>query len=99
MKIGYGSSEKTEILDDNGSTEATITQFYDGKQSRPVRHRYRIKRKVTSHLEEEEVFKEFMRERLTDKTILDPAIEFEYSPKGVKEGYYFVIKCYTKLEY
>jgi hypothetical protein len=99
-KIPNGSEEITEILDDNGSTHATITSYYGGgKTATPRKHRYRLRIKVTSHLEEEVVLREFIKERLLDKTILDPAIEYEYSPKGKRENFYYVIKCYTKLEY
>lgn len=100
MKVSNGSHEETKILDDNGSTESSETKYFGkGHKSYPVRHRFRIRRKVANQREEQEEYATFSDDLITDKTMLDPVFEIEHTKKGDEEGYYFVIRCYTKLEY
>lgn len=99
-KISYGASEKTVILDDNGSTQSTLVNLYDGgKVSKPIRHRYKIKVKVHSQKDEHEAYVRFSDDLKQDPTMLEPSFEIEHTKLGKANGYYFVVKCYTKLEY
>jgi hypothetical protein len=67
--------------------------------SKPVRHRFKIREKVTNQREEHEAYVKFSDDLKQDPTMLEPAFEIEHTKAGKDAGYYFVVKCYTKLEY
>lgn len=99
MKINYGSTEVTKITDQEGSSVTATTHFRAGIPNSPVKIRYRIKRKVSNQTEEHEAYLKFSDEHQKDKTMLDPGWDIEHTRHGDENGYYYVIKSYTRLSY
>jgi hypothetical protein len=95
----FGKEKTTELLDENGSTVATESNFVSGSLTKPLRHYYEIKERVISEKEEHEAYLKFSRDIQTDKTKLDPAFKIEHTKRGDEQGYYLIAKCYTVLEY
>jgi hypothetical protein len=99
LKIAYGSTERTQILDEQGSTVTTETKFRAGVPNWPVRMRYHILHKCSSQRQEHEAYMLFSNQLVSDKTMLDPAVSIEHTKHGDEAGYYFLKTSYTKLEY
>lgn len=95
----YGKKEITEVLDEEGSKRTQSLNVVKGVASRPVRVRYEIRKRVSSDLEEQEAYFNFSREFNNDKSMLDPAFCIDKSKVGDANGYYYVVCCYTRLEY
>lgn len=95
----YGSKDSTKILDEEGSTVTKTTNYKNYEVVSPERNRYKYRHRVTSSDDEDRVIKEFNKLREENPRILDPAIEYSHTADGNKNGYYYVITCYTILEY
>jgi len=97
--IDFGKTKTTKTLDDSGSTRTLEQNFRDGEATRPSREYFEYRQKVTSDKEEHEAYLDFSLSLHNDKTMLDPAFRIERSVAGDRDGYYFVVKCYTRLVY
>ena len=99
-KIFFGSGEVTSILDDNGSTATASIDYKAGKPKLPIRRHYKIRERVHSQAEEQEKYLQFSDELKSNHLLLDPLwLPKERSKDGDQNGYYYVVKCYTLLEY
>lgn len=99
-KIPFGSEEVTSILDDEGSTATASIDYKNGRPKMPVRRHYKIRERVYSHKEEQEKYLEFSTELANSPMMLDPVWHpKERSKDGDANGYYYVVKGYTLLEY
>lgn len=95
----YGTLETTHILDNNGSTVTKEVNYVKSETNKPVRNKYRIKKRVHNQREEHEAYIEFSNDISRDKSKLDPAFQIERTKLGNDNGYYYVVLCYTQLEY
>lgn len=91
----YGKQKETNTLDENGSTVTKETNFVDHKTVNPVRKRYEIRQRVADKKEEMTEYLKFSDS--LDGTKLDPEFRLEFP--SVPGTYYYVVKCYTELEY
>lgn len=97
--MNFGTTEATKLLDDDGSKETTTENYRAGQVVRPIRKRYEIKTRVHNQKDEQQAYLEFSDELARDKSKLDPVFKIERSNIGDKNGYYYVVSCYSMLEY
>lgn len=90
----YGSIERTQILDENGSVVIRQTNYRGGAINSPQRVRYNIRMKVADQKQEFEEYAKFSDELQKNKGMFDPSWSWDTTPKGT-----FIIKSYTVLEY
>lgn len=90
----FGKITETKI--DGNKTEIVQKNVIKGEVKFPVRRRYEERFRVQSQKEELERYLKFSDELDKDRSMLDPAWRIERIPK--KDDYY-VVKCYTRLEY
>lgn len=95
----FGKVKRTKIDDKTGNLQETETNFVDGQVNFPVRESTEERVRVSSHEEAMTVVAAFIREVLDDRSMLDPIVRFEFSKTGDKQGYFYVVKCSTKLVY
>lgn len=99
-QIQFGEHEITKILDDDGSTETTVMNYANNKLKRPIRHKFSMRVRVFSHDEALEKYGEFGKELAERPEMLDPTWQpKERSKDGDENGYFYVVKGYTILEY
>lgn len=99
IKIPFGSTEKTKILDEHGSTATTTTKFRSSVVNPPIRTRYTINVRVSNQQEEHEAYLAFSDELARNKSMLDPEWKIEHTKFGDQNGCYYVVKSYTVLSY
>lgn len=98
--IPFGSEETTSILDENGSTATASIDYKNGQPKLPVRRHYKIRERVHSQQEEQAKYLQFSEELASNNLMLDPIwLPKERSKDGDANGYYYVVKGYTLLEY
>lgn len=90
----FGKITETKI--DGNKTEIVQKNVIRGEVKLPVRRRYEERFRVQSQKEELELYLKFSDELDKDRTMLDPDWRIERIPK---HDDYYVIKCYTRLEY
>lgn len=95
----YGAQKTTQVIDDNGSTITTAKNIVNDEVVRPVRQYYEVKTRVHNEREEHEAYIEFSDDLRKDKSMLDPNWRIERSKIGNDNGYYYVVRCWTCLEY
>ena len=95
----YGNTETVRILDEQGSTQKTEKNIVQGEVKKPVRQTYKYRERVANKVEEQQAYINFSEELSRDTWKLDPAFVIDRTSLGDKEGYYYVIKQYTTLEY
>lgn len=95
-RIPYGSVSGTYKLDDEGSRVEITEHFLKGMSNKNVRKEYRIRHKVSTIQEEQDLFMDFSRRKHEDKGMLDPAFVIE--PKRLGEGDYYVVEQYVRIE-
>jgi len=92
----FGTEKRTKTLDDNGSTATTTNKFVGGKVVKPIVTEYSIKVRVKNALEEAAEYHSFAKEYHTDKTMLRPSFELDFSRIGNENGYYYIVKRYSR---
>lgn len=90
----FGKITETKI--DGNKTEIVQKNVIKGEVRLPVRRRYEERFRVQNQKEELELYLSFSDELDKDRSMLDPAWRIERIPKN---NDYYVVKCYTKLEY
>lgn len=98
-KIEYGKIKTTKV--EGGLTTHTETNIVDGSAIAPKRVRYEERVRVRNAKEEQEEYLRFSDfvHASPDVDLLTPEFRIEYSKLGQKEGYYYVVKCWSRLEY
>lgn len=99
MHTQFGTEETTRVIDSNGSTETLVENIRDWETVKPSRRKFAIRKKVTSQAQEFEEYYAFSDELAKDKSKLEPAFRIERSKVGDDNGFYYVVRCYTQLEY
>lgn len=95
----FGTTKTTNVIDSEGSTVTTEQKYVKGKVNDIVRKYYEVKVRVHNQKEEHEAYVAFSEAVSNDKSMLDPAFRIEHTKLGNDNGYYYVVECYTKLEY
>lgn len=95
----FGTQKTTKVLDNNGSTITTEEKYVKGKPNNIVRRYYEVKVRVHNQKEEHEAYVSFSDAISKDKSMREPAFRIEHNKLGDESGYYYVVECYTKLEY
>jgi len=98
VKIEFGKEQEKRIIDENGSTSTTTTNYVAGLEKFPIRRSYEIRTRVLNQNEEHKAYMSFSDEINRDKSMLDPYFKIEHSLEGDKVGYYYATKCFTRLE-
>lgn len=100
VQIQFGNHKHTEVTDDEGSTVTTDTDFTDSApKSRLVRDEYKIRKRVYTTQDEREEYLAFSYEIEKDPSMFDTAFMIERSAAGNKNGYYYVVRCFSRLKY
>jgi hypothetical protein len=97
MDILFGGVERTEILDEEGSTKTMHQKLRDGFSQKPIRVRYEIRHRTDKT--DLETISNIARTLLNDFSKLDAELKLERSKTGEQDGYYHLVECYTVLEY
>ncbi len=88
----------TRGLDKDGNFNEIEENIVEKMVNFPISRTVEIRVKVRSHEEELAEYEKFSEEVRNNPDIVRPSFKLETSRTGNREGYYFVIKCYTKLE-
>ncbi|HET7629983.1 MAG TPA: hypothetical protein VFK03_01275 [Candidatus Saccharimonadales bacterium] len=94
--LKYGSHERTYIIDDNGSTVSQLINYVKGQPNKPIRNRFKVRHPVDSL--DIESLGQMAKRILEDPTKLDGTLELDRSVKN-GETHFYVVECYTTLEY
>lgn len=97
MNIKFGSSDKTEIIDAEGSTKTTTTNFRAKTVLKPIRYRYEIRHRTDKT--DIESISRIAKALVDDFSKLDAEIRVERTKQGELEGTFNLIECYTVLSY
>lgn len=93
----FGTTTETRTLDNNGSVVNIERKYVNGSVNKPIRRKYEYRTKVTNKKEE---FTEYMKfSDSLDDSKLDPGFSIDRTVHGNANGYYFVVKSYTLLDY
>lgn len=95
--IEYGATERTEIIDENGSTRTVEQKIHDKAPKLPVRVRY-IYRHRTDNTDIATIA-QLLKTNLENPHRLDVEFSIERSRNGTANGYYHLVEKYTMLEY
>lgn len=98
-KIQFGKIKTTKV--EGGLTTHIEANMVNGSTVAPKRVRYEERVRVSNAKEEHEEylkFSDFVHSH-SDADLLSPEFRIEYSKQGQKEGYYYIVKCWSCLEY
>ncbi len=97
--IKFGEVNKTRVIDGDGSTATTQVIYADGTPNMPQRVRYEFRTRVKNITEEQQEYDSFSNEVAYNLKMLDPVFKLERTKRSLENGYYYVVKAYTVLEY
>lgn len=92
-KIEYGKVERESIIDGVGSKLIQSATMHNGKET-DVKTRLEVRVRVES---EKDVLTEFLRFRAETKNMTKAAFRIEHTAIGNKEGFFYVVKCWTEV--
>ena len=98
-RIQFGKIKTTKV---EGSLTSHIeANMVEGVAVTPKRVRYEERIRVRNAKEEQEEFLRFSDfvHSSPNADLLSPEFRIEYSKQGQKEGYYYIVKCWSCLEY
>ena len=98
-KIQFGKISTTKV--EGGITSHVETNMVNGAVVSPKRVRYEERIRVhNAKAEQEEYlrFSDFVHNH-PNADLLSPEFRIEYSKLGQKDGYYYIVKCWSCLEY
>ena len=98
-KPKFGKVSTTSVIDKEGSTSTFDTNYVNGDVKLPVRNRFEIKVRVCTQAEEHAEYMKFSQELRENPYMLDACFRIDRSSIGDKKGFYYVVKCFTRLEY
>jgi hypothetical protein len=93
----FGTKETTHLLDDEGSTMAKTEKANAGVVAKPVRIRYEIRHRTDKT--DLETLARIGYSLINDPAKLDTALKFEHTKYGDQQAYFYIVECYTLLEY
>lgn len=98
--VQFGKVETTEVIDDQ--TNSTVTTTITNRNfvaTLPIRRRYHMRIRVQNEAEAVAAYADFLKQLGTDRSMLEPTVEHEHNKMGDEHGYWYFVKCYTRLEY
>jgi hypothetical protein len=98
-KPQFGTIKAKKLLDEEGSKVTVEEKLVNGQVNRPVRKYFEIKTRVRDQKEEHATYIAFSDSIRNDNSKLDPDFRIEKSALGNEKGFYYVVSCYTQLEY
>ena len=90
----FGKTTDQTVLDNNGSTLSKEITYKDGQAMKPIRKRYEYRVKVYTKQDE---LAEFLKYQDDTEGKMDPEFRREYSSLGKKEGFHYIVKCWSEL--
>lgn len=99
MNIQFGMVSKVKSLDKEGSTKQVDDTILNGESKSPLRVSYKMRVRVHNQTEEHQEYVKFSDEVNDNRSMLDPCFMIEHNRLGDQSGYYYVVRCYTILEY
>lgn len=97
--IKFGEVNKTRVIDQEGSTATTQVIYTDGEPKMPQRVRYEFRSRVKNERQEQQEYLDFSNEVSSNLMMLDPIFKLERTKRTLENGYYYIVRCYTTLEY
>lgn len=99
-RVEFGKVETTEVIDDiTGSTVTSTISNRNFVPVLPVKRRYHIRVRVQNNAEAVVAYGDFLKQQDEDRSILEPSVEHEHNKIGDEHGYWYFVKCYTRLEF
>lgn len=93
INIKYGRVERTSKIDGVGSKMIQSATLHNGNET-DVKTRLEIRIRVES---EKDVLTEFMKFRAETKAMTKAEFRIEHTAIGNKEGFFYVVKCWTEV--
>lgn len=88
----------TRKIDKNGNLNEIEENIVEGIVNSPISKTIEERVKVHNIAEEVAEYRKFSLFIKDNADIINPAFKITSSRNGRREGYYYVVKCYTKLE-
>lgn len=93
IDVKYGRVERTTKIDGIGSKMIQSATLHNGNET-DVKTRLEIRVRVES---EKDVLTEFMKFRAETKNMTKAEFRIEHTAIGNKEGFFYVVKCWTEV--
>lgn len=93
IDVKYGRVERTSKIDGIGSKMIQSATLHNGNET-DVKTRLEIRVRVES---EKDVLTEFMKFRAETKNMTKAEFRIEHTAIGNKEGFFYVVKCWTEV--
>lgn len=93
----FGAKAKTSVVDEHGSTVTINESVKNGRTVAPIRYNYNFRVRVNSRTDELMAYEEFSSQISEDRGMIDPQWKVERSRLGEENGFYYVVKSYTRL--
>lgn len=93
IDVKYGRVERTSKIDGIGSKMIQSATLHAGNET-DVKTRLEIRVRVES---EKDVLTEFMKFRAETKNMTKAEFRIEHTAIGNKEGFFYVVKCWTEV--
>lgn len=94
----FGKETETIQLTDD-STVSIERNYVNGSVNKPIRKYYEHRVRVSNKKDEMTEIIKFSDSIEEDARKIDPFLRWEYPKNDKHAGYYFLIKCYTVLDY
>lgn len=91
--IKYGRVERTSKIDGVGSKMIQSATLHNGNET-DVKTRFEVRVRVES---EKDVLTEFIKFRTETKNMTKAEFRIEHTAIGNKEGFFYVVKCWTEV--
>ena len=92
-KIKYGRVERESVIDGVGSKLIQSATMHNGNET-DVKTRLEVRVRVES---EKDVLTEFLRFRAETKNMTKAEFRIEHTAIGNKEGFFYIVKCWTEV--
>lgn len=92
-EIKYGKVERESKIDGVGSKMIQSATLHNGNET-DVKTRFEVRVRVES---EKDVLTEFLRFRAETKDMTKAEFRVEHTAIGNKDGFFYIIKCWTEV--
>lgn len=92
-EIKYGKVERESTIDGVGSKMIQSATLHNGNET-DVKTRFEVRVRVES---EKDVLTEFLRFRAETKDMTKAEFRVEHTAIGNKDGFFYIIKCWTEV--
>lgn len=91
--IKYGKVERESSIDGVGSKMIQSATLHNGNET-DVKTRFEMRVRVTN---EKDVLEEFLRFRIETRDMTKAEFRIEHTAIGNKDGFFYVVKCWTEI--